>query len=473
MKEKFIFWFEKLTESDKKIHITLFLISILFAFVRFNELPINEWDEARQAVNALRMLRNGNYLNLFYEKSLPDTWNAKPPLLIWAIIGCFKILGENTFALRLPSLLAGILYIQIGYLLFRQFKSIKFSFASILVLFCCKALFAWHICLTADFDSFLILFALISVYTWIVYIKKRKSIFFLLSMLSLGLAFYSKGPAAFVLIPSMVLFHLLSSQYNWVYKNSFTYIGILLFLIVVLSYFILQKLYGIQFSGNLSYIGGNSSVKVLFYNDIISRFFNDNTKESRCYEFIPLVLDSRLNVWNYIFYFSWIFILFNNRKNFKNWFKTIHSSENEFVKFCLIMIVPLSIFLTFSTNANNWYLAPVFIYFIGLGVSGLYELYLINKKWSYLFVFIFIFTSLRHFIYVSFPENSIESEFYNLNKYRLTNAKNIYITNPTQALFAYCTLSNENTYIKKVDQKENLNNGLWIVKEESKIHILK
>ena len=75
--------------------------------------PLVDWDEATYAEVAHEAIANHKYLDF--------TWNGqgyvkKPPLLFWALIGSFKVLGESEFAARLPSVVAGLATLLLIYL---------------------------------------------------------------------------------------------------------------------------------------------------------------------------------------------------------------------------------------------------------------------------------------------------------------------------------------------------------------------
>src|SRR5216683_1597220 len=75
--------------------------------------PLVDWDEATYAEVAHEAIANHKYLDF--------TWNGqgyvkKPPLLFWALVGSFKVLGESEFAARLPSVAAGLATLLLIYL---------------------------------------------------------------------------------------------------------------------------------------------------------------------------------------------------------------------------------------------------------------------------------------------------------------------------------------------------------------------
>jgi 4-amino-4-deoxy-L-arabinose transferase-like glycosyltransferase len=75
--------------------------------------PLVDWDEATYAEVAHEAIANHSYFDF--------TWNGevyvkKPPLLFWALVGSFKVLGESEFAARLPSVAAGLATLLLIYL---------------------------------------------------------------------------------------------------------------------------------------------------------------------------------------------------------------------------------------------------------------------------------------------------------------------------------------------------------------------
>ena len=57
-------------------------VGYLLFFHRLGELPIYVWDEARDTINALEMLRTGDLLVTYFH-GRPDLWNTKPPGAVW------------------------------------------------------------------------------------------------------------------------------------------------------------------------------------------------------------------------------------------------------------------------------------------------------------------------------------------------------------------------------------------------------
>lgn len=83
------------------------LIGIVLALtvLRFDAVAMQTWDEARLANNALEIARSGHWLIPTYG-GVPDHWNTKPPLLIWAMACLLRLGLPPLMAVRLPSILA-------------------------------------------------------------------------------------------------------------------------------------------------------------------------------------------------------------------------------------------------------------------------------------------------------------------------------------------------------------------------------
>jgi 4-amino-4-deoxy-L-arabinose transferase-like glycosyltransferase len=88
---------------SRHVYLLLFLAVLALAIPQAALLPLLDRDEPRFAEASREMLQSGNFI--------VPTFNhvpryAKPPLTYWCQALCFRALGENAFAARLPSLLA-------------------------------------------------------------------------------------------------------------------------------------------------------------------------------------------------------------------------------------------------------------------------------------------------------------------------------------------------------------------------------
>ena len=140
------------------ILIAILLVSAAFLFFDRTAMPIQLWDESRNIVNALELRTRGFSLVTTYGGA-PDLWNTKPPLLIWLMAGSVALFGPETWALRLPSMIAALGTIALLFWFVRRTIGSRFTAAlatALLVL--SPAFFGEHSARTADYDALLLFF---------------------------------------------------------------------------------------------------------------------------------------------------------------------------------------------------------------------------------------------------------------------------------------------------------------------------
>jgi 4-amino-4-deoxy-L-arabinose transferase-like glycosyltransferase len=102
-------------------HIFILLILILAAGLRLYQLgatpPSPDWDEAALGYNAYSVLKTGrDEYGIRFPLSLRSYDDYKPPLYMYLAIPSVAVFGLNTWAVRLPSAIAGILAVWGTYL---------------------------------------------------------------------------------------------------------------------------------------------------------------------------------------------------------------------------------------------------------------------------------------------------------------------------------------------------------------------
>src|SRR5262249_154660 len=143
-----------------------------------------------------------------------DSWNAKPPLLVWSIVLAYKIFGYNAFALRFFSAVASVFFFFFAFKLVRLYADEKTAFITCLILLTCKAVIGSHVGRSGDTDAFLLLFLTASLYYFLLFIDfgKRSAIF--PSAIFWGLAFYAKGTTSFLLLPGLALYTIVTGKFK-------------------------------------------------------------------------------------------------------------------------------------------------------------------------------------------------------------------------------------------------------------------
>lgn len=104
------------------------------------------------------MLQNKNWLMRYFQGS-PDTWELKPPMLIWFQCMSTKLFGVTEFGIRFPSAMAalGIAFITFFLLLSENIKHITATLSAITVITMPAALHP-HGFLFGDHDALLCFF---------------------------------------------------------------------------------------------------------------------------------------------------------------------------------------------------------------------------------------------------------------------------------------------------------------------------
>lgn len=130
-----------------KTLLLLFLILFLAAFLRFwkiGEVPISpDWDEAALGYNAYSIMQTGrDEYGKFMPIILRSFDDYKPALYTYLTIPAIGALGLNTTAVRLPSVVFGILTVLTTYFLVKElFKKESLAILSAFLL----AVSPWHI----------------------------------------------------------------------------------------------------------------------------------------------------------------------------------------------------------------------------------------------------------------------------------------------------------------------------------------
>lgn len=376
------------------------LIAALFLFWNLGISDVNEWDEARNGVNAWHMYHNHDYVNNYYGNEL-DTWTAKPPLLIWLITGSCHLFGFNEFALRLPAALSAFLFFIVLFRLVRLFHGELMALLTCLILLSCRAVASFHMGRTGDYDSTLLLFLTCSVYCLGLYLCRGRLWGLYLFALFTGLAFYAKGTAGFLYIPGLILFLVLSGQFTKLFSSIHAYIAMAITLTITGSWFALVALYGK--SAAHSYYGTKNSVEALFIHDTFRRLLvkDHHFHAKRDNFFFFHSIEVRMNMWHILYYLALLTGAVHLLRHTRGFVQYIRTAGNSFTLLAMCISLPVILLLNFSEQPWEWYLAPVwpFVAFI----VARWMLY-ISRRWKYavvLWVLALGFNLVKHFLYIN------------------------------------------------------------------------
>jgi 4-amino-4-deoxy-L-arabinose transferase-like glycosyltransferase len=189
----------------------LVLISLPLAF-DLGALPIQNWDEARQAVNAFEMLHSGGQWLITTFDHQPDLWNTKPPLLIWLQALSMRWLGPTEFAVRLPSLLASLGVVGLLYGAGRRVGRPGIGLLAGALLVTMAGYRGPHLARSGDYDALLCLWVLAQVVATFAYAETGRRRYLFLAAGAVGGAVLTKSVAGLLGVPSLALYLLLDKK---------------------------------------------------------------------------------------------------------------------------------------------------------------------------------------------------------------------------------------------------------------------
>lgn len=199
------------------------VIAALFALLwNYQGLPLQYWDESRNANNALEMARGSGWLVPTYA-GVADHWNTKPPLLIWLMAGLMKLDLPPLLAVRLPSAVAAAATLIMVWAAVRYGLRDKLAaLIAVALLLSSRGYTGIHGAHTGDYDTLLALFTtgyVLSVWQALTHQGQRKTAWMFSAGICLVLAVMTKGPAGTFGLIGLFLFVLLTTQLLGILKD--------------------------------------------------------------------------------------------------------------------------------------------------------------------------------------------------------------------------------------------------------------
>jgi len=327
-----------LNKKEEKLVIDLIVLFIVFGTASFQflgRLTLLEPDEGRYAEIAREMLEKMDFItpHLNYVK-----YFEKPPLLYWLNALSLSLFGQNEFAVRFPSALAGLLGILLTYHIGRKIFGRREGLFSALVLgtsigFLAQARIniidmTLTFCLTASLGCFLI-----AVQDG----EKRKGLYYHLFYLFSALAVLAKGLIGLVFPVAIIFLYVVFTRQWRLFREMRARTGVPLFLLVSAPWFICVSVKNPEF------------VHFFFVHEHLERFL---TKVHGRYQpfwfFIPVLIGCM---------FPWSLFLpvtVHSLKQEKN------SSVSTPLKFLSLWAIVIFCFFSFSGSKLAPYILPVF-----------------------------------------------------------------------------------------------------------------
>ena len=416
-------------------NIVLFIIFAILCyfpiFLHLDSESLFHWDEARNGLNALEMAQNGNPLVRYYQGA-PETWETKPPLLVWLQVILFKIVGYNELAIRLPSALAAIftLFLMVRFFI-KELKDPLGGFFSGLVLVCTLGYIDFHVVRTGDHDALLTLFQtalILFAYKYFVVTPLNKRD---LKILTTALIFsvLTKSIMGFAMLPGIFIYSILKKQTLPILKQGSFWVAVFTFVLIIGGYYLLRE--QVQ----------PGYLQLVWENELFPRYFNVAESQnyrvpnSRLY-YLKLIVEKQFSFFAFFFPLLLTLILFSKDKTSKSF------------AFYLFVNSLVFLFLISGGTINSWYDAPVFpllAMISGIGFSILFksiQQYLdVKSDWKKNILFVVFTLSVFHFPYAKVIEKVYKPST-NQDKYGKFIQKLEKQENPPKDLFVYYTWRN-------------------------------
>ncbi len=378
--------------------ILVIIIGIFLEVWKISRFPVEQWDEARRGINALGMIHGNDYFNYSFVDQ-PDTFNTKPPLTVWMLAASFKLFGISNFALRFHSIIAIILFLFIFTKLILLYKDTLFAALVLGMVISVKGIIGFHVGRTGDTDSILLLFLTAFLYCFLTFLDfgRRWAIF--PAALCFGLAFYTKSFAAFLVLPG-VLAYMLVTDRKKIFSKEILAGSLLAFLII--AGWILFTMNGSRGAGT-----DQNMFQTMFNTDLVRRFTDNSFEAGFDLFYIFHVLDMSFNIWNYLLYLAG-FIALLRIIRFK---KSTGLKQNKLLLLALLVTAAYAIILSLSMNKHRWYLAPAIPFFAILTAEFIYFL---NARYSWVlpaFLILFATLIIKRFVELNNPDQSVSVFF--------------------------------------------------------------
>ena len=222
----------------------LLIFSAIFFCYDLGKFPILQWDEARYVNNSVEMMQHGHWLDFRMDGEI-DTWNFKPPLVLWLQVSSMKVWGATEWGVRFPTVLAGI---GIVFLLFwfgvRVLRSPLTGLIAGLFFLASGGFIGPHMGRTADLDAVQTFFITLYSLLFIRYLLdggKPGRTFLWLGGLVVA-SFLCKGMPGLLVLPYLFIISLLHGNYRKIFFNRQVYVFGSIAILMCIGYYVVRDL---------------------------------------------------------------------------------------------------------------------------------------------------------------------------------------------------------------------------------------
>jgi 4-amino-4-deoxy-L-arabinose transferase-like glycosyltransferase len=185
-------------KSAIRNYALLFIACVLFHVIGTWSLPLIDRDEPRFAEASREMIERGNYVVPYFN----DQYRFdKPPLTYWAQVASYRVLGENDFAARFPTVIAAAMVALAIFAWGSRLGGNRVAWWAALIFTLSLQVFAHGKAAVAD--MWLVLFVTMAHRAGYELIDAKQTLnaqrrWWWIFYVSIALAFLAKGPIAFI-----------------------------------------------------------------------------------------------------------------------------------------------------------------------------------------------------------------------------------------------------------------------------------
>lgn len=224
--------------------IASLVVTAAVLFYRLGSPPLEIWDEARLANNALEMAQNGWSLITTYDGN-PDHWNTKPPLLVWMMALAIRLLGANEWAVRLPSALAAFFTaVLVFWFCAARTKRPFIGFAAVVALLSMPGYVIYHGARAGDYDAMMTLWItayLFAGYLFVHDVPERRARWLSLCTLFVVLAFLTKTVQGLIFLPALCAYGVLQGRLKETLRMPAFHLNAAMALAVCVGYYVVRE----------------------------------------------------------------------------------------------------------------------------------------------------------------------------------------------------------------------------------------
>ncbi len=323
--------------TEKTLVFSLSLLAALLIFVGLGNNHLIPWDEAIYAKVAKNMVISNNYVTEYFEPR--NVWYEKPPLYMWMEAGLMKGLGFNSWAAKLPSAFFGFGLVLVTYFLAKKlFGRVTGFISGFVLLTTTQYLYYSRIAMMDVTTAF---FITLSLFLYYLTKEKPKTIYWVLSGISLGLGVMVKGVVGFLPLPIIFFYEIylyLSKQQKPSWKLILNYVLMFLSSVVIFLPWHLEmyKIYGQAFINNY-----------LIYH-VWDRATTDIEDKGRSFWWYVVVLKVSMRLWFIALLGALPLGLVKAIKR-----------DNRFI-FAFIWALIIFLFFSISKSKLIWYVVPLY-----------------------------------------------------------------------------------------------------------------